>query len=112
MGARGVDGLSMLVMDVGGDREIEEYTLRGPAAEGVRVRDGGVSAALSLVAAGGWAPLAPAPVTPDTGARQHRAADDEPTLPGVAQSGDVVLSYREPIVVVRRGSGTGPSRRG
>ena len=29
MGARGVDGLSMLVVDVAGDREIEEYTLRG-----------------------------------------------------------------------------------
>jgi hypothetical protein len=49
MGGRGVDGLAMLVMDVDGDREVEEYTLHGPAPGGVRVHDGGVFAALALI---------------------------------------------------------------
>jgi hypothetical protein len=111
MGARGVDGLAMLVMDLGGDREIEEYTLRGPAARGVRVHDGGVSAALSLINRGGWVHLAPSTVTPDTGARPHRPVGDEPNLPNVAQIGDVVLSYREPVFEVRRGSRAVLSRR-
>jgi hypothetical protein len=110
MGARGVDGLAMVVKDVGSDREIEEYTLRGPNGDGVRVHNGGATAARALLDAGAWARIAPATVTPDSGSPRHRTSDDEPTTANLAQRGDVVLRYREPVIELRVGSRTLLSR--
>jgi hypothetical protein len=50
-------------------------------------------------------------MTADTGARPHPTAGEEVILPNIARNGDVVLSYREPMVEVRRGSRTVLSRR-
>lgn len=110
MGARGVDGLAMVVKDVASDREIEEFTLRGPNESGVRIHDGGAPTARALLGGGVWARILPAAVGSDQGAPRHRAADDEPTLANLAQSGDVVVRYREPVVEVRRGTSTALSR--
>jgi hypothetical protein len=101
----------MIVFDIRADREIEEYTLRGPAADGVRVHDGGIAAASSLLDAGGWVHLGVATVSPDTSAPRHRADGEGPTAPNLAQSGDVVLHYREPVFEVLRGSTRILSRR-
>jgi hypothetical protein len=103
MGGRGADGLSMVMLDTAADREAEEFVLRGPTPDGVRVHAGGAAAALDLLA-GHWEGIAPAELKPDSGAPRHHAPEEDPAVAVVAGAAGAVIRYREPTVDVLVGS--------
>jgi hypothetical protein len=110
MGGRGVDGIAVVVLDSATDHEVEEFLLRGPAPQGVKVHDGGAPAALASLA-DHWARMSTAELKPDATGPHHVAVEGEPTVANVAAIGDTMIRYREPTVDLRVGTALVVSKR-
>jgi hypothetical protein len=106
-GARGNDNLTLGIIDVGSDRLVKKVVIvdaENPDRPGRARRE---AAAEALLAKQAWHQLRPLALREDPGAPVRQGVVGGPFQASLAVGQGMLVSYREPVLAVRRGPGNG-----